>query len=88
MRDVFRSTIFLAIHPSARKHGVPDADIEHVVSHAMSIDDREHDTRLYLGPACNAELLEVAVIVYDDRSVTAIHAMKMRPKYRRLLPGE
>jgi hypothetical protein len=83
----FRSTIFLAIHPSARKHGVPDADIEHAVSHAMSIDDRENDTRLYLGPARNAELLEVAVIIHDDGSVIAIHAMRMRPKFRRLLPG-
>lgn len=86
--SVFRSTIFLAIHQSARKHGVPDADVEHAVSHAMSIDDRDNDTRLYLGPARNAELLEIAVIVHDDRSVTAIHAMKMRPKFRRLLPGE
>jgi hypothetical protein len=44
------------------------------------------DARLYLGPASNAELLEVVTIVHDDGSELAIHAMKMRPKCRRLLP--
>lgn len=76
------------IHPSARKHGVADADIEHVVENAMSIDDQDDDTRLYLGPARNAELLEVVTIVRDDGSELVIHAMKMRPKYGRLLPGD
>ncbi len=84
----FRSTISLGIHPTARKHGISDADIEHAVSHAMSIDDRDNGTRLYLGSARNAELLEVATIVHDDCLEIAIHAMKMRPKFRRLLPGE
>lgn len=78
----------LEIYPSARKHGISDADIEHAVNYAMSIDDRENGTRLYLGPACNAALLEVATIVYANLSEAAIHAMKMRPKYRQLLPRE
>ena len=39
------------IHSSARKHGVGDEDIEHAVENAMSIDEQEDDTRLYLGPA-------------------------------------
>jgi hypothetical protein len=83
----FRSTISLGIHPSARKHGISDADIEHAVSHAMSIDDQEDDLRLYLGPARDASLVEVATVVHADRVETAIHAMGMRPKYRRFLPG-
>jgi hypothetical protein len=78
----------LEIHPSARKHGIADEDIEHAVANAMSIDDQEDDTRLYLGPARSADLLEVVTIVRDDGSQLAIHAMKMRPKYRRLLPGD
>jgi hypothetical protein len=45
--------------------------------HALAIDDQDDDTRLYLGPSRSADLLEVVTI----------HAMKMRPKYRRLLPG-
>jgi GNAT superfamily N-acetyltransferase len=74
------------IHPSARKHGIADADIEHATTHALAIDDQDDDTRLYLGPTSNADLLEVVTIVRDDGSELAIHAMRMRPKYRRLLP--
>ena len=76
------------IHSSARKHGIVDDDIEHATANAMSIDDQEDDTRLYLGPARNTELLEVVTIVREDGTELAIHAMKMRPKYRRLLPGD
>ena len=54
----------------------------------MSIDDQEDDTRLYLGPARDADLLEVVTIVRAGQPELAIHAMRMRPKYRRLLPGE
>jgi hypothetical protein len=75
------------IHPSARRHGIADEDIEHAVAHAMAIDDQEDETRLYLGPARNADLLEIVTIVRDDGSELVIHAMGMRPKYRRLLPG-
>ena len=73
------------IHPSARKHGIADEDIEHAVTNAMAIDDQQDDTRLYLGPSRTAVLLEVVSIVRDDGSELAIHAMRMRPKYRRLL---
>ena len=78
----------MEIHPSARKHEIADEDIEHAVTNAMAIDDQGDDTRLYLGPARNAELLEIATVVRDDGSELAIHAMKMRAKYRRLLPEE
>lgn len=77
----------MEIHPSARKHGIADEDIAHAMRHALAIDDQDDDTRLYLGPAGSADLLEVVTIVRDDGSELAIHAMKMRPKYRRLLPG-
>lgn len=77
----------MEIHPSARKHGVDDEDIEHAIENAMTIDDQDDDTRLYLGPARNAELLEVVTLVREDEAELVIHAMKMRPKYRRLLPG-
>jgi hypothetical protein len=75
------------IHSSARKHGVADEDIEHATSHAMAIEDYDDDTRLFLGPSRSAELLEVVAVVRDDGSELAIHAMRMRAKYRRLLPG-
>ena len=86
--EQFRNTISLDIHPSARAHGIADEDIEHAVANAVAIDDQDDDTRLYLGPARNADLLEIATIARDDGSELAIHAMRMRPKYRRLLPGE
>jgi hypothetical protein len=34
------------IHPSARKHGLADEDIEHAMRHALAIDDQTDDTRL------------------------------------------
>jgi hypothetical protein len=76
------------IHSSARKHDVADEDIDHAVEHAMTIDDQGDDTRLYLGPARSGNLLEVVTIVRDDGSELAIHAMTMRSKYQRLLPGD
>lgn len=75
------------IHSAAHKHGIADGDIEHAVEHAMTIEDQDEDTRLYLGPARSAALLEVVTIVRDDGSELAIHAMGMRTKYQRLLPG-
>jgi hypothetical protein len=53
----------------------------------MAIDDQKDDTRLYLGPARSGDLLEVVTIVRNDGSELAIHAMRMRSKYQRLLPG-
>ena len=78
----------MEVHPSARKHGIADEDIEHATAHAMAIEDQEDDTRLYLGPSRSADLLEVVTVVRDAGSELAVHAMKMRLKYERLLPGE
>ncbi|MGH2763546.1 MAG: hypothetical protein ACRDL4_07945 [Thermoleophilaceae bacterium] len=77
----------MEIHPSASKHGIADEDIEHAMRHALAIDDQDNDTRLYLGAARSADLLEVVTIVRDDGSELVIHAMRMRRNYRRLLPG-
>jgi hypothetical protein len=77
----------LDIHPSARKHAVADDDIKHATTHAMATEDEDGGTRLYIGPARDAELLEVVTIVRRGRCELAIHAMKIRKKYRRLLPG-
>ncbi len=77
----------MEIHQSARKHGIADDDITHAVTQAMAIEDQDDDTRLYLGPARNADMLEIVTIVRDDGSELAIHAMAMRAKYQRLMPG-
>ena len=75
----------MEVHPSARKHGVADEDIEHATTYAMAIDDQDDDTRLDLGPSRSAAMLEVLTIVRDDGTELAIHAMKIRPNYQRLL---
>jgi hypothetical protein len=51
-------------------------------------DEQADDTRLYFGPARDANLLEVSTIVREDGSERAIHAMRMRSKYLPLLEGE
>jgi hypothetical protein len=78
----------LEIHPSARKHAIADEDIKHATTHAMAIEDGDDETRLYIGPARDAELIEVVTIVRRHQIELAIHAMKMRRQYRRLLRGD
>lgn len=80
--------MLLQIHDAARKHGVADEDIEHAVSHAMTIDDQDDSTRLHLGPARNAEMLEVVTVRRRGDVDLAIHAMPMRRRFKRLLDGE
>ncbi len=77
----------LRIHPAARRHGISAADIEHAVKHASAVDDLGNWKRLYLGPGRNAALLEVVAIGRGKKPEMVIHAMKMRPKYRRILLG-
>jgi len=73
---------------SAFRHGVPAEDIDHAVRNAVAVDDWDDDLRLYLGPSRAGELLEVVTAIRgDDRIELVIHAMAMRAKYRRLLPG-
>jgi uncharacterized DUF497 family protein len=75
------------IHESARKHGVADADIVHAVDHALAIEDagEDPDRWLVLGADQAGNLLEVVVLLTAEGAQLAIHAMAMRPKYRRLL---
>jgi hypothetical protein len=75
------------IHPAARRHDVADEDIRHGTANAMAVDDQDDDTRLYLGPGRDGEMLEIVTVVREDETELAIHAMKMRPKYKGLLPG-
>jgi hypothetical protein len=78
------------IHRSARKHGVPDGDIRHATERftiAYPLDDDGPPWReLRLGPSRAGNLLEIVVLVLDDGTELIIHAMRMRPKYRDLLP--
>ena len=73
------------IHRSARKHGVDDEDIQHAIDHALLIEDAgdDPDRWLVIGPDRAGNLLEVVVLTTHDVQL-AIHAMALRPKYRRL----
>lgn len=77
----------MEIHPSARKHGVADEDIHHAVDHALTIEDagEDPDRWLVIGPDRAGNLLEVVVLVTIEGAQLAIHAMRMRPKFRRLI---
>jgi hypothetical protein len=73
------------IHRSARRHGIDDA-IDHAVEHALAVEDLDQDPDrwLVIGPDRAGNLLELVVLV-DGRGEIVIHAMAMRPKYRKLL---
>ncbi len=77
----------MRIHSSARKHGVADEDILHAIDHAQAIEDNgeDPDRWLVLGPDRPANMLEVVVLSTVEGDRLAIHAMPMRPAYRRLL---
>jgi hypothetical protein len=79
------------VHRSARKHGVADGDIIHAAQRflvAYPLDDDGEGPRreLRLGPDCAGNLLEIVVLLLDDGRELVIHALRMRPKYRDLLP--
>jgi uncharacterized DUF497 family protein len=75
------------IHPSARKHGVVDEDIRHAIDHALAIEDagEDPDRWLVIGPDRGGNLLEVVVLFTNEGAQLAIHAMRLRARYRRLI---
>lgn len=80
----------MVIHPSARKHGLADPDISHaatqfLIAYPLTDNDGPH-RELRLGPDRAGNLLEIVVLLLDNDCELIIHAMRMRPKYRDLLP--
>jgi hypothetical protein len=58
-----------------------------LVAYPLSDEGSESPQReLRLGPDRAGNLLEVVVLLLDDGREMIIHAMRMRPKYRDLLP--
>nr|WP_243407184.1 hypothetical protein [Frankia canadensis] len=53
---------------------------------AYALDDENPQRELRLGPDRAGNLLEIVVLLLDDGAELIIHAMRMRPKYRDLLP--
>lgn len=78
----------MEVLPSSRRHGIDDEDIHRCVANALVIEEVADDPIRYLvlGPDRAGNLLEL-VVLDRPQGPAVIHAMKMRPKYRRLLPG-
>lgn len=75
------------IHPSARRHGITDADILHAVERSIVVEDvgEDPDRWLVIGPDRAANLLEVVVLVTVEGDDVIIHPMPLRAVYRKLL---
>jgi hypothetical protein len=77
------------VHDSARKHGFSDDDIvlagtEFLIAYAL--DEGPPSKELRLGFDSSGRLLEIIVLLLEDGTELAIHAMKCRTKYFDLLP--
>ena len=77
----------MEIHDSAHRHDVAEEDMLHAVEHSLVVDDlgEDPDRWLVLGPDTAGNLLELVVLISTEGDEIIIHAMPMRPKYRRLL---
>jgi hypothetical protein len=77
------------IHPSARRHGVHDADIAHAYDRVLVWVRLDEDPSRYLlaGPDRAGNLLELVVLDLEDGPLV-IHAMALRPSTRRELFGD
>lgn len=73
----------MEVTPSAREHGVDDADIQHAWLNAMRLveyDYQGEDRLLVIGPDRHGRLLEL-VAVPVQAPVRIIHADRLRPKF-------
>ena len=75
----------MRIGEPARKHGVPDADIQHAVRAAVRQVVMDDDLTMLIGPASDGALLEIGVLDIDGNDPVVIHAMPLRPKFYRFL---
>ncbi|HEV2809372.1 MAG TPA: hypothetical protein VGV93_03105 [Acidimicrobiales bacterium] len=77
----------MEIHSSAHRHGVREEDMLHAIEHSLAVDDLGDDPNrwLVLGPDTAGNVLELVVLISVEGDEMIIHAMPMRPKYRRLL---
>lgn len=83
----------MRVGPSAFKHGVEEADIEHAYRHHLVFVDFDPESDppkvLLIGPDRTGNLLEVLLLVTDDEDdLSAIHAMRLRAAFYPLLPDE
>lgn len=73
----------MQIRPSARKHGIDDADIEHAWRNATRLIEYEYDGEerlLVIGPDRQGLMLEL-VAVPAGEPTRIIHADRLRPTF-------
>lgn len=75
----------MEIADSARKHGIRDEDMLHVIRHPARVVPGE-GRDLVIGADRSGRLLEVVVLDDDpDEEPIVIHATPLRPKFHRFL---
>ena len=73
----------MQIRPSARKHGIDDADIEHAWRNATRLIEYEYDGEerlIVIGPDRHGLMLEL-VAVPAGEPTRIIHADRLRPTF-------
>lgn len=70
------------IAPSARKHGVGDADILHAYRNPIRVWDLGEGFTMTVGATASAAMLEVGY-VEGETAVVIVHAMPAREKFLR-----
>jgi hypothetical protein len=75
----------LDTYSSARRHGITDEDIAHVMQYALVAAEDEEGKVLYVGPDRAGNLVEVVSVIREDGSEIVVHAMPMRRMYETLL---
>lgn len=78
----------MIVAPSARKHGIKDADAISAARCVLAggpLDDDNPQRELRIGLDTKGRLLEIVVLLWDDGEIEIIHAMKARAAYRRLI---
>lgn len=70
------------VAPSARRHGLDDQDMLHVLAHPLRVFDLDDGFTMLLGADTAGRLLEVGVIE-GDTALVIVHAMPARPKFLR-----
>lgn len=71
------------IAESAHKHGIDDRDMLHAFDNAIDAYDLDEGFVMLIGPARNAQLLEVGYVTSSDGAHIIVHATKARPKLLR-----
>lgn len=75
----------MRIGEPALRHGVAEPDALHAVRNAMRRIVMDEDLTMLIGPAVDGQILEIGVLDLDGNDPVVIHAMSLRPKFRRFL---